>query len=56
MLDTLSNAEYNIKYLKRNKTIYNTLQELVQWRNQEFMLGGAHVSLSSPPLPFPPSP
>ena len=21
-----------------------------QWRNQEFVLGGAHVSLSSPPL------
>ena len=27
-----------------------------QWRNQEFMLGGAHVSLPSPPLPSPPLP
>ena len=26
----------------------------LQWRNQEFMLGGAHVSLPSPPLPSSP--
>ena len=35
VLDTLSNAEYNIKYLKKNykkkteKTVYNILQEHV---------------------------